>query len=344
MLRSQNRLRVAPEPPLLLIGIDEAGYGPRLGPLCHGYCAIRYAPPETNGAEAPNLYKLLKASVRRCPAREGFVTIDDSKKVYSAVDGFELLRRGVETFLNCAALSSGDLFERILPQIDRERLHADRWGQPGPVLSEGPVLVDPVAPPKKRKPARKVVPLSAALTAANLSVVKLGARAMSARDYNSQLAKFGNKAEVNWSVIAVQLREILALAQPGEAIHAVIDRQGGRKFYLGKISELLPGSMPWIEAETARESVYRVEHDGRVMRISFVVEADGDTLPVALASMAAKLARELCMERLNGFFRTHAPELKPTAGYYGDASRFLRETRELRERLGISDAEFVRTK
>ena len=60
--------------------------------------------------------------------------------------------------------------------------------------------------------------------------------------------------------------------------------------------------------------------------------------------MAAKLARELCMKRLNDYFRSHAPELKPTAGYYGDARRFLRETSGLRKKLGIANGAFVRIK
>jgi len=334
---------------LLLIGIDEAGYGPRLGPLCHGYSAIRFTSADSAASEPPNLYKLLKPAVRRCPVRDGFISIDDSKKVYTRANGRELLRDGVEAFLNCSSVVAGgklglqELFERILPAGDRERLLYDRWGHAHAGADEGPVLVEP-AQKKKTARVKHALPLSEALTVAGLSVLHVGARAMSARDYNVRLKQLGNKAEVNWAVIAAQLLSLLDLATPGEPVHAVIDRQGGRKFYLGKITALLPGSMAWIEAETQRESIYRIEHEGRVIHISFLVEGDGDTLTVALASMAAKLARELCMERLNGFFRAHAPELKPTAGYYGDAGRFLRETKSIREQLGIADPEFVRTK
>jgi hypothetical protein len=48
-------------------------------------------------------------------------------------------------------------------------------------------------------------------------------------------------------------------------------------------------------------------------------------MPVALASMIAKLTRELAMMRFNRYFAARMPELKPTAGYYGDAGRWLRD-------------------
>ncbi len=97
------------------------------------------------------------------------------------------------------------------------------------------------------------------------------ARAMIARHYNRALASHENKAEVNWSVIARQFQALMAHAQAGESVHAVIDRQGGRKFYVGKISAMFPGSMPWVEAESPHESIYRIEYDGRVIRVSFLV-------------------------------------------------------------------------
>jgi hypothetical protein len=252
------------------------------------------------------------------------------------------------------------LLARLLPGDDLARLQEDAWGaltdsqQPVP----GPVLVpltsaadaEPVAAaarkPRalKRKREPKHIPtLPEALAKSGLSVVALGARAISARHYNAALGQYEhNKAEVNWSVIAAQLQTLLALALPNEDVVAFVDRQGGRKFYTGKIGALIPGAMPWVECETQRRSVYRLQAQERTVRIAFLVEGDGEALPVALASMAAKLTRELAMERLNAYFTQHDPEIKPTAGYYGDANRFLRQTQTLREKLGVQPEAFVR--
>ena len=351
---------------MLLIGIDEAGYGPKIGPLCHGYCALRC--PDPTGSEPPDVWKILKPSVMRHPAYEGAITVDDSKKIYSPATGLNLLRQGVAAFLECIGSSEPGvavigsetemlraMYERILPAADRVLLEEDAWGcLPADVAISTADLEAQAATEgaekqktrakKVRKSRRRIPPLREALANTGINVVALGARALSARHYNTAMVTGNNKADVNWSVIAAQFTQMMQLAAPGENVYAVIDRQGGRKFYAGKIGALFPGAMPWVEVETQRKSVYKIEQDNRTVRVAFLVEADGETLPVALASMAAKLARELCMLRLNAYFKKHLPELRPTAGYYGDANRFLRETKVVRETLGIANGVFVRVK
>ena len=65
------------------------------------------------------------------------------------------------------------------------------------------------------------------------------------------------------------------------------------------------------------------------MRIDFKVKADDSRTPVALASVAAKTARELFMERFNAWFAARKPGLAPTAGYPVDARRFLADIDDL---------------
>lgn len=332
---------------MLLIGIDEAGYGPRIGPLCHGFCAIRC--PKPADGSIPDLWRSLKPSVMRHPARRGAITVDDSKKVYQSGVGLELLRKSVSAFLDCcpAASTDSELYQRLLPEADRFSIEEDQWGRP-PVMVESievPLPTDCVKPSKVSRPrGRPVLPLNEMLAASGMSVISIGARAMSARHYNKALETSGNKADVNWSVIVAELQRLLALASDDEDVYAVIDRQGGRKFYASRINHLFGGAMAWVEHETPHQSIYKVDEPRRTLRVAFLVNADGQTLPVALGSMAAKLARELCMQRLNAFFKSHSPELKPTAGYYGDANRFLHETRIIREKLAIDNAALIRTK
>ena len=72
-----------------VVGIDEAGYGPNLGPLVQAAVALHLPDDDPAGWET------LKPVVRRCARRPtAGLLIDDSKKVYTR-GGLEALERGV---------------------------------------------------------------------------------------------------------------------------------------------------------------------------------------------------------------------------------------------------------
>ncbi len=95
---------------------------------------------------------------------------------------------------------------------------------------------------------------------------------------------------------------------------------------------------------TRRPKSIRIERELGQIEIGFYTGGESRHLPVALASRAAKLAREKYMLRFNAFFQRHDPGVKATAGYYTDAQRFLKESDGLRRRLGIVDGDFIRAK
>jgi hypothetical protein len=69
-----------------------------------------------------------------------------------------------------------------------------------------------------------------------------------------------------------------------------------------------------------------------------VFQVNGERfMPTALASMTAKYLRELSMRAFNEFWRTHLPDIKPTAGYYRDAWRFKKEISAKQQELGIDE-------
>src|SRR5438309_1216275 len=74
------------------IGIDEAGYGPNLGPFVMTSVACR-VPPELAAAD---LWQVLRRAVRRHgePA-DGRLLVEDSKLVYSPARGLHELETGV---------------------------------------------------------------------------------------------------------------------------------------------------------------------------------------------------------------------------------------------------------
>lgn len=167
---------------------------------------------------------------------------------------------------------------------------------------------------------------------------------MSARDYNARVAALGSKAAVAWERVAELLRAGVERALEREPVVAVVDRQGGRKAYAALLGECFGGAFVWTLEEKKESSSYKLDLDGRDVRVVFREQADGWSLPVALASMAAKLAREAAMARFNAYFQGHDEKLEPTAGYYTDAQRFLKQTMKLRKALSIDDAHLVRAR
>ena len=67
-------------------------------------------------------------------------------------------------------------------------------------------------------------------------------------------------------------------------------------------------------------------------------------LPVAAASMLSKYLREMLMRRFNAFWKIHVPDLTPTAGYYNDGLRFLRDIQAKRSEMQIVDDFLVRSR
>jgi len=320
---------------IVYAGIDEAGYGPILGPLCVGM-AVFEVPAREPGAPAPDLWKLLSPAVCRTPAqtRRGAIAVADSKKLKlpnSSRTRHPLmhLERGVLAF---AAQRAG------LPETDADlmsslgvRLERLEWyaGERLPLpLSTTADLV--------RISAAK---LGGACDTSGVRVLDLCARTVDEATFNERLADGAGKAAVSFSAVAGLMARVWrseacrTCADAESAPRVVVDRQGGRIEYAGVLARALPDARVTILEESPRASRYELVsasgEDGPVrrMRVQFQMEAEQRHLPVALASMIAKLVRELAMERFNRYWCARVAELKPTAGYYTDGKRWLRDVR-----------------
>lgn len=323
---------------MLRIGIDEAGYGPLLGPLVIGAVALRVE--DEPGRTASDLRRRLGSVVarasegaRRAGSADGDapVVLDDSKAVKER-HGLAGLARGVRAFAAAAGHTPpadlGDLLARY-----GDRPAAAFAGEPWfAALAEEPV------PP---------APLPADLRARVLltGVEPLGmvvAPALPA-ELNEAWAASDNKARVLFLAAAAVLVRLLE-AFPGEDAEVLLDRQGGRLDY----GDLLRDAFPFHDVERLRAprgtSPYLLRHGGRRVRLTFQTRGDAEHLEVGWASMAAKLTRELFMARLNAWFGARQPGLRPTAGYVEDGRRWLREAAPVLSAQGIDPARLVRTR
>src|SRR5262249_2701625 len=104
-----------------ILGIDEAGYGPNLGPFVMTGVACRVPDAGAAPGQRPPA-----AARRPAGARADRLVVDDSKEVYGNGRGLAGLERGVcATFGELPATLAG-LVERLSPG-DRDEVTAEAW-------------------------------------------------------------------------------------------------------------------------------------------------------------------------------------------------------------------------
>ena len=99
-----------------------------------------------------------------------------------------------------------------------------------------------------------------------------------------------------------------------------------------------------IVSETESRSDYALTRNGHPVRIIFTEKAEAQCMSVAVASMLSKYLREAMMSRFNRYWRTQVPDVPPTAGYYTDGLRFLKDIEARRRELGVTDGQLIRSR
>lgn len=357
--------------PLLYAGIDEAGYGPLLGPLCVG-CAGFVLPGPAGEDGPPCLWRALSAAVCRATNdKRRRIAVEDSKKLKGAKDAaahpLRHLERGVLAFASALEPPLGADAAHATPATTAPALATDAdllaaLDAPG-AATDGPwhahAAAAPVALPLGNDPAMQRIAnamLRATLAKAGVELAAMRVQAIAARDFNEQAARVGNKATINFMAA---MRHVDALRRTAAARGAdawiALDRQGGRTAYLDPLRTSFPDARIRVLEESEATARYRLEFPAaaagahgaatpaHAATLSFEMGGEERNLPIALASMAAKLVRELHMRRLNAYFAAHVPGLAPTAGYVQDGRRWMADVGTAVERLGIPEAELVRS-
>lgn len=293
-------------PVMILAGVDEAGLGPTLGPLITASAALSV--PDDWSPDAPweHLAGTVERKFRRGANRP---VVADSK---------ELHRDGGVAALELTA----GVFSLLANGDPRPRLTFSENGDAArhPCYAEA----DSAFP---RHAENAALPATAAGVAdamkkAGAQAGHYEARALAEPVLNRRFTEGMNKnqallVETGWHIRA------LAAKFPEQPMIIVVDKQGGRNDYLPFLSALFPGI--WLDTLEcgADVSSYRLRRERGPLEIRFLAKADRLAFPTALASAAAKYAREGAMDALNRWFCQRLPGLKPTAGYPQDAKRWL---------------------
>lgn len=296
-------------------GIDEAGYGPILGPLV--VSAVAFRTPWDPGDV--DLWETLSAAVARNPERgDERVTVADSKALVKSRSSLARLETGVLALLRAGSMACGSLREALasLGAARDEEWDAYPWYRGRDVELPRDARLDRVE--------RAADLVGQAMGSANVTLVAALTDPMHVAEFNAFVARSNNKAMAN-ATRAMGLLERLWRAYAAEGLGVAVDKLGGRKRYRTWLLADFPDARALTLMETSERSTYDVIDGGRRMTVSFEAKADSWRFAVALASMISKYVRELFMGLFNDYWRERAPGLKPTAGYFTDGRRFLAE-------------------
>lgn len=325
---------------LIYAGIDEAGYGPMLGPLCVGSSVFVVDHHEDDG-RVPDLWEHLERVVsRQLSKARGRITITDSKKLKGARSGrshpLRHLERGVLSCLGAMepdsslldSLTEDDLFERLGIEVPDHPWYGDCG--PIPVaLDVGMLRIDSSR-------------MRRAMKESGIRCVGLRCEALDTADFNRKIDEIQNKSGVNMHLVIRQVESIWSRF-PGEKPRIVVDRQGGKTSYRSDLRTAWPEASIQVIHESPELSRYELELPGRgELVMIFTAESEIHHLPVALASMTAKYSRELMMGRMNRFFLERKPGIRATAGYVEDARRYLSEIEPVLETDCIERTDLIR--
>lgn len=336
---------------LVYAGIDEAGYGPMLGPLCVG-CSV-FAIDDADPADGPpNLWERLDEVLTR-GARDARrrIAVDDSKKLKGSNQAkahpLRHLERGVLSFLSTRA-DAGPSDRGHAPPATDDALFA-RTGTDLPTSVATPWYRSNTSLPVAHDAdtlAIDAARLDRGMSAAGVRLLDLRCEAIDAGEFNRRLSAGSNKASINLDAVArhvVAVRRTSRTADAEAVPRIVCDRQSGRSRYREWLQDCFPQASIRILGETDSVSRYRLDDPEGGFVIGFETGSEARHLPIALASMTAKYLRELAMIRMNRFFASEVPGLRPTAGYVQDGRRFVGEIAPVIETAGIDRSEFIRS-
>jgi hypothetical protein len=307
----------------LLIGMDEAGYGPNLGPL-----VVSVTVWEVPGwPHEFDLWDAMANIASQTPTKEPLkLHIADSKQVYSPGKGLAALERGVLSALRLlehqpATLSA--LSDNLKSEISNGQSQRPPWLVERDLAlptATDPSLIGDLAT-KWSECCRRT---GVALRSIRSAIVQPA-------EFNAIVRECDNKS---LALSRISLGLLRSVWNPDDQAPTLVicDKHGGRNRYDDLLAEIVEDRRIITISEAKERSVYRVGST----ELRFQMQAEAN-FPVALASLVCKYVRELSMQVFNRFWAEHVPDLKPTAGYPVDAARFRADIADAQQRLGLSD-------
>ncbi len=304
-----------------MLGIDENGMGPRLGPLVVTSVLTRVDEAGMTLATS----KPKGAIAKRIGDSKALVAFEDSA-LGEAWARAIARRAGVEPTTPGELLAELAIDSASELQAPCPRHHADLcWSTTGERF-----LAD-------EKTVEDCTRDLAKLEARGVHVLRARTAIVCTRKLNDGAARGLSRFDMD--LHAMERLSLLARDEVGDEVYALCGKVGGFDFYGTRFGPLA-GYLHSALVEGRARSDYKIPGVGR---LAFVRDADDSHLVVGLASLVGKWVRDQMMRRVVRWHRAHHPDLPEASGYHDPVTtRFVEATALLRKKKRLEDACFER--
>jgi ribonuclease HII len=306
---------------MILVGVDENGLGPRLGPLLVTAISARCT---EDGAKI----------AQKKPSKAMGARLGDSKDLVSHGDSSlgEAWARVLHSRLTSTSAKSPDdlLHALCIDSSDalRARCPSDHlaqcWRADESFSAEEPIL-DAVSRDLDK------------LAAKGLEVSRVEISIICSERLNAAIDRKLSRFHVD--LHTMERLVISARAAANENVVAVCGKVGGLNRYSDQFGPLA-GRLHAVVEEGRARSEYQFPDLGR---IAFVRDADASHLLVGMASLVGKWAREVLMARIVRHYREAIPSLPQASGYHDPVTtKFISATKLVRKQRNLPSECFER--
>ncbi len=317
----------------LWAGIDEAGYGPLIGPLVVAGTFFTASERPSEGFLWDVLSDTISDSLQ---SLDGRLVVADSKKAYSRSKGLKHLEETILSFSRCLGESPETVDDFLRSTCPQKPQTISPW------FADAGELRLPSST-NRASIESKAGTLKASLDGGNVSVDGIVSIPVLPVEFNRVVACTRNKSLLLWQKCGFLLQYFWRRCHHTDGF-VLVDRHGGRLRYRRLLKDAFPQCSCDILREDNAASVYLIADAHRKMWVAFKPKADGHAVPVALASMLAKYVRELYMLAFNSYWKDKIKGIKPTAGYTRDARRFIQDIQPFLEKSNLDYSNLLRQK
>jgi len=365
-----------------VLGIDEAGYGPDIGPLVVTSSLFRLSEKYHQQKFWKALSEIISKKTKEFPEK---VIVSDSKDIFknhpknyligeiTVLCFYSLLHSlplNFQEFLQNIFLDNLDLFQKRCKTFSKYTYRMC-WGNNN-FFSEDPLnsrnldpgpFLDNLFPKLKR-----------VMKGSEIDLIDIKSIVLCPHLYNESITKKG-KLFLNYlqfeRLIENALKRILiensSVKDKEEtvklekkykkeirnfkkneqknnlnSIFVIADKLGSKKYYTNYLKSVLLRDFNIKVLEQSRDISTYKLSNNLEIRISFIKEGDKTHFPIALSSVFSKYIRERFIKNINEFFATKIQNLEPTKGYAYKIEKFIEVTDDIRKKYDIATNCFLR--